>query len=638
MAQLRHYQETAVGNGVAAHRTGHSRVLLPLPCGTGKTFTTQRLTEEVTELVEAPLWCVAEPRIQLIAQTLKAWRRETRRPFTAVAICSDKRISDDDVPDALAELADQVTVTTDPEEAAEAICAGQARGPVLVLTTYASLPVLEEVLVLVGRLNVFVLDEAHGTAGVKDKAWSMALDQERIPADFRISATATPKMVQADPNGGDPVPVFSMDSHEAYGPSISEYSWRDAIRDGYLSPYEVLVYAVTSSEVQAFIEQTPQGELEDGTYLDVEMAAAQIALARAAREKGIRSVLAFHNRIEQSVEFTAQFSRVMDLLDPSQRPEEDVLCLHVDGTKSHEQRSAALSLLGNPPEGKWVVVSNCQVFNEGIDSPAIDAAMFVQHRSGHGPITQAAGRVMRPNGRKAYILLAVVVPDPETSMVSAETAITASAFAPVYQVLTALAESDDLMYECLARMRQMGPMSPQDMEEASGGLVRIMLPDSIPAMMARHITTHVVERTTSSWFTLLAKTREFFRQHGHVHPRATQTFGGFQIGQRLRSLRRQHASGRLDRRVVRAFEGLGPWWEWTIAIPKSRPSEDEQALDAIGRYLAKYPGAEIHRWTRFPTSDGVDFPIGIWVGKIPHRRVAERTLSRLRELVPGTVK
>ncbi|WP_229868945.1 DEAD/DEAH box helicase family protein, partial [Streptomyces chryseus] len=151
---------------------------------------------------------VTVPTLDLLAQTAQAWRLVGHRT-PMVAVCS---LENDAVLGSLG-----VRTTTNPIQ----LALWTGSGPVVVFATYASLVDREDPEDPTGRQKVrgpleaalaggerlygqqmdgfdlAIVDEAHGTAGDLGRPWAAIHDNARIPADFRLYLTATPRILAA---------------------------------------------------------------------------------------------------------------------------------------------------------------------------------------------------------------------------------------------------------------------------------------------------------------------------------------------------------------------------------------------------------------------------------------------------------
>ena len=83
--------------------------------------------------------------------------------------------------------------------------------------------------------------------------------------------------------------------------------------------------------------------------------------------------------------------------------ESGVRALHVDGDTPAQKRRAAVAALGS---GKLDVITNCKLFGEGVDVPAIGAAILLRPTASLALYLQQVGRALRPApGKDRAIIL-----------------------------------------------------------------------------------------------------------------------------------------------------------------------------------------------------------------------------------------
>jgi predicted helicase len=68
----------------------HDRGKLIMACGTGKTFTSLKITEDIVPAGGSAMFLV--PSISLLSQSLKEWSSEATVPLRIFAVCSDVRV------------------------------------------------------------------------------------------------------------------------------------------------------------------------------------------------------------------------------------------------------------------------------------------------------------------------------------------------------------------------------------------------------------------------------------------------------------------------------------------------------------------------------------------------------------------
>ena len=175
----------------------------------------------------------------------------------------------------------------------------RAGGPLLVLCTYDSSPVLAEAMGAVPDFcfDVAIADEAHRCAGLETTRHKTILDADAIRAGRRLFFTATPtvygtrdKSRAANKN----VRLASMDDHSRFGPIIHHLSFAQAIHQGLLCPYQVAVIPIDDDEVHELIKRRRIVTADGDHSLEAAALATQIACARAMRRFGCRRIVAFH--------------------------------------------------------------------------------------------------------------------------------------------------------------------------------------------------------------------------------------------------------------------------------------------------------------------------------------------------------
>src|SRR5699024_11592685 len=118
----------------------------------------------------------------LLAQTLRSWRAESTRDFTALAVCSDAEAG---MPDeaGVDEAQGIVETTTDEQTIAEFAAEVGTR---IIFTTYQSSPHVGRALHAAGRrADVLIADEDHRTAKPKPGRFSTVTEDRLIPAETR---------------------------------------------------------------------------------------------------------------------------------------------------------------------------------------------------------------------------------------------------------------------------------------------------------------------------------------------------------------------------------------------------------------------------------------------------------------------
>ncbi|TXS40059.1 DEAD/DEAH box helicase [Streptomyces sp. OR43] len=461
--------------------------------GSGKTITAAACALE--SFADGRL-LVTVPTLDLLAQTAQAWRAVGHRS-PMVAVCS---LENDAV---LSELG--VRTTSNPIQLA--LWAGH--GPVIVFATYASLVDREDIDAPVGqrkvrgpleaalaggerlygqqmdRFDLAIVDEAHGTAGDLGRPWAAIHDNARIPADFRLYLTATPRILAAarPQKGADGQEVelatMSDDPEGTYGAWLAELGLSEAIEREILAGFEIDVLEIRDpSPVLGESEEAQRGR---------RLALLQTALLEHAAAYNLRTVMTFHQKVEEARAFADKLPETAaelylndasdaDLAAADKLPKSSIDAIfyeleagrHVPpdrvwsawlcGDHLVSERREVLRQFANGIDaaGRRVhraFLASCRVLGEGVDitgERGVDSICFADTRGSQVEIVQNIGRALRLNKDGSTKVARIIVPvflepneDPTDMVASAS-------FRPLVAVLQGLRSHDDRLVEQLA--------------------------------------------------------------------------------------------------------------------------------------------------------------------------------------------
>jgi len=430
-------------NGLAD--TARGQVIMA--CGTGKTLVAQRIAEALAGS-DTDTLLVLFPNLGLLAQNAQAWATYRESEFTALAVCSEKQVGrgtardSDEIQLDPGELG--ISNTTDPEVLADWL--RNTPGRRVVFATYQSsdkLTAMHTAHPELGVWSMIVCDEAHRTAGPTAGLFSTVLDDTRVPARRRLFLTATPRLHRLT-RGKAADDVVSMDDDALFGPRLHELSFAAAAEKGVLARYRLVVIGIDDAAINTLIRSnTRLTGLHD---LDAKKAATLVAVNRAAKQHGLHRILAYHNTIDHSRDFTTHLALVEAALPGTHKPTGPLAVLHVDGSMAPAAREAALTALTDTDDtnGAWTVVSNVRCLTEGIDVPTLDGIVVCEPRSSAVDVVQMVGRAIRPNTARdepSVILLPVyLAPGEDPAEVVAR-----SDFSGVVQTMTAMRDMDQTL-------------------------------------------------------------------------------------------------------------------------------------------------------------------------------------------------
>ncbi|WP_405958935.1 Helicase associated domain protein [Streptomyces sp. NBC_00868] len=502
MIQLREHQVEANSNirkwvgfpAKASVPSGGARATMVSATGSGKTITA---ATAALECFRGGRILVMVPTLDLLVQTAQAWRQVGHRA-PMVAVCS---LEKDDVLEQLG-----VRTTTNPIQLA--LWAGT--GPVVVFATYASLVDREDIdatdegerkvrgpleAALAGgerlygqameRFDLAVVDEAHGTAGDVGRPWSAIHDNARIPVGFRLYLRATPRILAAPRpqkgKDGRELEIASMlsDPDGPYGEWIYELGLSEAIDREILAGFEIDVLEIR--------DPSPLLGLSEEALRVRRLALLQTALLEHAARHNLKTVMTFHQRVEEAAAFAEKMPATaaelytteasdQALAEAEQLPKSSIHAEFYDleagrhvppdrvwsawlcGDHLVSERREVIRQFANGIDvtGRRVhraFLASVRVLGEGVDivgERGVEAICFADTRGSQVEIVQNIGRALRPNPDGTQKTARIIVPvflqpgeNPDDMIVSAS-------YAPLVAVLQGLRSHSEHLVEQLA--------------------------------------------------------------------------------------------------------------------------------------------------------------------------------------------
>ncbi|MGO2356639.1 MAG: DEAD/DEAH box helicase [Marinomonas foliarum] len=474
--ELRPHQVNAL-NAVKKGLMSAERGKLIMACGTGKTFTSLKVAEELAGKGKRVLFLV--PSLSLLSQTLTEWTQESQTPLHSFAVCSDsevgkKRKKDDDAVNTYAhEL--RFPATTNHESLAKAMEKRHDEHHMsVVFSTYHSIDVINKAQTLSGLadFDLIICDEAHRTTGATfvgddESNFVKVHDQDFIKSKKRLFMTATPRiyhdLAKAKAEQEDAV-LCSMDDPALYGEELFTINFSEAVQRGLLCDYKVIVLTVSQDHISSRLQSLLKDE---DNQLKVDDAAKIIGCWKALSKQSedasddtdpMRRAVAFCQVIEpvssksknsthkvSSKNIASMFKEVVDAYQEQEEEHHTLKCEaeHVDGSMNASQKEAKLNWLKEEsPDDTCRILSNVRCLSEGVDVPALDAVLFLTPRNSQVDVVQSVGRVMRnaPGKDRGYVILPVVIPsgvEPHEALNDNKT------YKVVWEVLQALRSHDD---------------------------------------------------------------------------------------------------------------------------------------------------------------------------------------------------
>lgn len=460
--------------------------------GSGKTITTAACALEY--FPEGRI-LVMVPTLDLIVQSAQSWRRVGHRA-PMVAVCS---VDKDDVLEQLG-----VRTTTNPIQLA--LWAGS--GPVVVFATYASLVDREDPADVTGSgtfpgplesalaggerlygqrmapFDLAILDEGHMTAGDMGRPWAAIHDQSRIPVDFRLYLTATPRILAAPRpqrgRDGQELVIASMeDDSSTYGTRIFDLGLAEAVERSILAGFEIDVLEIRDPD--------PVLGLSEDALRGRRMALLQAALLEHAAQQNLHTTMVFHQRVEEAAAFAEQMpttaaelyaaeasaaalaeaeelpassisAELYELEEGRHVPPGRVWADWLCGDHPIAHRRAVIHRFANGVNAHnrrvhRAFLSSVRALGVGVDITGlrgVEAVCIVGSRSSQVDVVQNIGRALRPNpdgrAKTARIIIPVFLQpgeDPKDMVASAS-------YQPLVDILQALRSHSERMVDQLA--------------------------------------------------------------------------------------------------------------------------------------------------------------------------------------------
>ena len=457
-----------------SHYADHERGQLIMACGTGKTFTSLKIAEEIVPRDGYVLFVV--PSLSLMRQTIMEWSLERSRGCRYLGICSDSTVGENN--EASTNIADiSVPVSTDPKRIASIL-----KGPpksermTIVFCTYQSLDSLHEAQKMgVPEFNLIICDQAHRTTGVdresgaggnrRNSNFVKIHEQDFIKGSKRLYMTATPSIYTDDARSKASehnLGVYSMDDEAQFGKEFYRLGFSIAVSEDMLSDYRVIVLTMSQDYISDLISHLDKETIAilDPTTDDVaKIIGCYKALRDQGKEKGgimLKRAVSFSSSIKNSKMVVDKFSSIIANLDAIKNDGFTCQLDHVDGKQTALTRANKLDWLRDdvaPTDDGQVcrILSNARCLIEDVDVPSLDAVLFMNLRKSQVDVVQALGRVMRkaPGKEYGYVILPVVVP----TGASAEEALDRNeVFGVIWEVLRALRAHDERLTNYISQI------------------------------------------------------------------------------------------------------------------------------------------------------------------------------------------
>jgi superfamily II DNA or RNA helicase len=587
---------------VVSKFVGHDRGQLIMACGTGKTFTTLWIKEALA----AQTTLVLVPSLNLLSQTLNEWAFATKDSFDVLCVCSDKTVGKRDKEDmALGEA--PFSVTSDLTDISDFLSGG---GHKVLFCTYQSSDLIAEVQLdkSIQAFDLVIADEAHRCSGKSDAAFSKVLDGEAIRATKRLFTTATPRLYSSSVKKAAAdrgVEVYGMDDEAVFGPVLHTLTFGQAIAEDLLNDYQVVIVGVDQPMIKEWIENQELVALNPDNQTDARTLAAKIGLLKAIKDYDLSRVISFHSRVNSAQDFASEVTKLVDLIEPQNRPQGSLWASHVSGTMRTTDRIIEIGKLKSLENADIGLLANARCLSEGVDVPSLDGIAFIDPRGSQVDIIQAVGRAIRKvrgakTQSKGTIVLPVFIEDGD----NAEAQIEASNFKPVWDVLKAFRSHDEVLAEHLDQYRTNMAKRSGTTRQTLDDRIIFDLPMTVDPNFSHALRTVLVEVTTTSWYFWYGLLQEYCNENNSgLVPKDHVSETGYKIGNWVSGQRVRKVNGQLPIVFVKLLESL-PNWYWN-----KYDAYWDNGLSALKSFIQEHGHARVS--DKYLTTNG--FKLGHWI-------------------------
>jgi len=373
--QPRYYQELAVHAATDAIGRGKSRILLTLATGTGKTFIAFQIVHKVFQA---------------------RWNRDnsgSRRP--RILFLADRNI-----------LADQAINTFNPYEKdlikinGEEVRKRNGVVPTNAHIFFAIYQAIAERENIDGYYKAYpkdffdlvLIDECHRGAANDAGSWRAILDH--FSSAVHLGLTATPKRTD------------NVDTYEYFGTPAFEYSLKDGINDGFLTPYRVKRVRTNLDElVLTKDDQVIEGESGQDVY-QVEDYDKKIVVDERT-ELVAKAILDNINPLEKTIVFCENQNHALtmrDMINKHKKLKDPHYCVRVTSDEGKVGRELLEKFQDNDKDIPTIITSS-QMLTTGVDARNVRNVVLDRTVGSMVEFKQIVGRGTRVFDGKDYFTI-----------------------------------------------------------------------------------------------------------------------------------------------------------------------------------------------------------------------------------------
>ncbi len=514
------YQQKAISDVIAGFETDNMGQLI-MACGSGKTLTALQIKEKME--FNKVLYLV--PSLNLINQSLNEWVTYSSNHFKAVCVCSDKstsRVGTKKDSWLIPEREVGIPVISHGETISKEL---RDKENYVVFCTYDSLKIIEKSQknFNLDEFDITFCDEAHNCAGDGYKESGLILHDKRINTKRKLFMTATPLNIdqkiklQAIEKGKE---YASMDDPKKFGKVFHKLTFRKAIDEKILVPYQIILADVTQAEEKDLRKILNREYVELPKFLtDAETLSSDITLLKSIKKYDLQKIITFHRKVDFAKNLSLRLPEVWQWMSKTEKSFSKPKCEYISG-KDHSQyqRKDVLYQLSHLENDENMIISNAQCLSEGVNVPSLDAICFMDPRRSPINIIQAVGRVMRSSKGKSmgYIIIPFFIED----FHSLEETINQSRYKFIWDIIKVLCRYDDYLFETIKHLRiEIGRRKIPSRRRTGLELPReIIISERLKNIFTESIKTHLIENVSEDWFENYGELKEYLLKNNYSCP------------------------------------------------------------------------------------------------------------------------
>jgi len=363
----RYYQKLAVQRAIGAIAEGKNRVLLTLATGTGKTFIAYQIVRKLLNL---------------------KWRVDGVRQQPKVLFLADRNILVDQAINTFNNIESQI-VKIDGNEIRKrnGVVPSAANIYFAIYQAISGGANNEEILEYYKQypknfFDIIIIDECHRGSANDEGSWRKVL--EHFDNSVHLGLTATPKREE------------NVDTYDYFGKPVYEYSLKEGINDGFLTPYKVKRVRTNLDEyVFKSGDKVKQGELEKQQYDQSEFNRTIVIPERI--DTLAQSILKLINPMDKTIVFCVDQEHALNMRDAINRHKsiKDMdYCVRVTSDEGQRGKDKLEQFQDNDKDIP-VILTSSQMLTTGVDARNVRNIVLTRNINSMVEFKQIVGRGTR---------------------------------------------------------------------------------------------------------------------------------------------------------------------------------------------------------------------------------------------------